>query len=41
LEAFRHTLHALKRRLDLLISLPPAKLEKTLLQTTARELAKE
>ncbi len=41
LEAFRQTLHALKRRLDILISLPPAKLEKTLLQTTARELAKE
>ena len=41
LEAFRHTLHALKRRLDILISLPPAKLEKALLQTTARELAEE
>jgi protein-tyrosine-phosphatase len=41
LEAFRLTLIALKRRLDLLISLPPAKLEKTLLQSTARELAKE
>jgi protein-tyrosine-phosphatase len=41
LEAFRQTLHALKRRLDILISLPLAKLEKTLLQTTARELAKE
>jgi len=41
LEAFRQTLIALKRRLDLLISLPPAKLEKTLLQTTAREMAKD
>jgi protein-tyrosine-phosphatase len=40
LEAFRLTLHALKRRLDILISLPQTKLEKTLLQTTARELAK-
>jgi protein-tyrosine-phosphatase len=40
LEAFRQTLHALKRRLELLISLPPAKLEKTLLQSTARDLAK-
>jgi len=40
LEAFRQTLHALKRRLEILISLPAAKLEKTLLQTTARELSK-
>jgi arsenate reductase len=41
LEAFRQTLHALKRRLTLLVSLPPEKLEKALLQSTARELAKE
>jgi len=41
LEAFRQTLHALKRRLALLVSLPPEKLEKALLQSTARELAKE
>jgi protein-tyrosine-phosphatase len=40
LEAFRRTLYAFKRRLELLISLPPEKLEKTLLQTTARDLAK-
>ena len=40
LEAFRQTLHALKRRLELLTSLPPAKLEKTLLQSTARDLAR-
>lgn len=40
LEAFRQTMHALKRRLDILISLPPAKLEKTLLQSTARDLSK-
>ncbi len=40
LEAFRHTLHALKRRLELMASLPPEKLEKTLLQSTARDLAK-
>lgn len=40
LEAFRHTLYAFKRRLELLISLPPEKLEKTLIQTTARDLAK-
>lgn len=40
LEAFRQTLHALKRRLDIFISLPPAKLERTLLQNTAHELSK-
>ena len=39
LEAFRQTLLALKRRLDLLVSLPQAKLEKTLLQSAARQLA--
>ncbi len=38
LEAFRQTLHALKRRLELLVSLPAAKLEKTMLQSTARAL---
>jgi protein-tyrosine-phosphatase len=41
LEAFRQTLLAFKRRLDLLISLPADKLEKTMLQSTARELSKE
>jgi arsenate reductase len=41
LEAFRQTLHALKRRLELLISLPADKLAKTMLQTTAREMGKE
>ncbi len=41
LEAFRQTLHALKRRLDILISLPASKLEKTMLQNTARALSKE
>jgi len=40
LEAFRKTLHAIRRRLELLISLPTAKLEKSLLQNTARDLAK-
>lgn len=40
LEAFRQTLHALKRRLDILISLPAEKLEKTMLQSTARDMAK-
>ena len=39
LEAFRQTLHALKRRLELMVSLPAAKLEKTMLQNTAREMA--
>jgi protein-tyrosine-phosphatase len=38
--AFRHTLLALKRRLELLISLPSDKLAKTLLQSTARDLAR-
>ena len=41
LEAFRKTLHAMKHRLALLINLPAEKLEKTLLQSTARELSKE
>jgi protein-tyrosine-phosphatase len=41
LEAFRHTLLAFKRRLELLVSLPVDKLEKTMLQTTARELSQE
>lgn len=41
LEAFRQTLHALKRRLELLVSLPADKLEKTLIQSTARGLAQE
>ncbi len=40
LEAFRLTLLALKRRLELLISLPAEKLEKTMLQSTARDMAK-
>jgi protein-tyrosine-phosphatase len=40
LEAFRKSMHAMKRRLELLISLPKAKLEKTVLQGTARDLAK-
>lgn len=40
LEAFRQTLLAMKRRLELLISLPPSKLEKAVLADSARELAK-
>ncbi len=39
LEAFRQTLYALKRRLELLISLPTEKLEKTMLERSARDLA--
>ena len=41
LEAFRKTVHLIKRRLDLLINLPADKLEKAVLQSTARELSKE
>jgi len=41
LEAFRKTLHAMKRRLELLINLPTEKLAKAMLQSTARELSKE
>ena len=40
LEAFRKTLHAMKRRLELLISLPAAKLEKAVIQSSARDLSK-
>ena len=39
LEAFRQTLLAFKRRLELLVNLPAAKLEKTMLQNTARDLS--
>jgi protein-tyrosine-phosphatase len=41
LEAFRLILLALRRRLELLLNLPAAKLEKTLLQSSVRELALE
>jgi protein-tyrosine-phosphatase len=39
LEAFRQTLHAIRRRLELLINLPLAGVDQFLLQTRARELA--
>lgn len=39
-EAFRHTLHALRRRLDLLVNLPEASVSRLMLETTARNLAK-
>jgi arsenate reductase (thioredoxin) len=41
LQAFRQTLHLIKRRLQLLIELPADKLQKTLLQNAARELARQ
>ncbi|MDI1342087.1 arsenate reductase ArsC [Polaromonas sp.] len=39
LEAFRQTLHAIHRRLGLLINLPADKLERAMVQQTARDLA--
>ena len=38
-EAFRQTLHAIHRRLELLVNLPAAKLDAMVLQNTANELA--
>lgn len=40
LEAFRQTLHAIRRRLELLTNLPPEKLERAMLQQTARNLTR-
>ena len=40
LEAFRQTLHQIKRRLDLLVNLPAASVDRLMLQSTARDLAK-
>jgi arsenate reductase len=39
-EAFRQTLHALRRRLELLVNLPDASVSRLMLETTARNLAK-
>jgi protein-tyrosine-phosphatase len=39
LEAFRKTLYAIRRRLDLLVALPTGQLEKLTLQASARKLA--
>jgi len=39
-EAFRATLYALRRRLELLVNLPAASVERLALETTARNLAK-
>lgn len=40
LEAFRQTLLAIRRRLDLLINLPPEKLQRAMLQQSALDLAR-
>ncbi|MOA53041.1 Protein ArsC [compost metagenome] len=39
LEAFRQTMHMIRRRLELLVNLPADKLEKARLQSTARALS--
>ena len=41
LHAFRNTLHLIQKRLQLLVSLPADKLQKTMLQHTVQELSKE
>ena len=38
-EVFRQTLHAIRRRLELLVSLPAARLDKRVLESTARALS--
>lgn len=38
-EAFRRTLHAIGQRLELLCNLPPEKLERSMLKTSAQQLA--
>jgi len=40
LEAFRQTLMAIRRRLDLLVNLPPASLDRLVLERTARDLTR-
>ncbi len=39
-EAFKQTLYALRRRLELLVNLPEASVSRLMLETTARNLAK-
>ena len=39
LEAFRQTLHAIRRRLELLVNLPPGSVDRLMLQGRARSLA--
>lgn len=41
LEAFKQTLHQIKRRLDIFVNLPVTSLSKMALEKTARELAKK
>jgi len=41
LEAFKQTLHQIKRRIELFTNLPVASLNKMALETTARDLAKQ
>lgn len=40
LEAFRQTLLAIRRRLDLMVNLPPAQLDRLVLERSARDLSK-
>ena len=41
LDAFRQTLVAIRRRIDLLVNLPPSSLDRLVLERTARNLARE
>jgi arsenate reductase len=41
LQAFRHTMYLIQKRLQLLVDLPADKLQKAMLQHTARELSKD
>ena len=40
MEAFRQTLHAIHRRLELLVNLPADRVQKLMLQQTARDLSR-
>lgn len=40
LEAFRKTLHAIKRRMELLVNLPASSIDRLVLEHSARELAR-
>lgn len=39
-EAFKHTLHLIRRRLEIFVNLPESRLDKMRIEKTARELAK-
>jgi hypothetical protein len=41
LEAFKQTLHMIRRRLQILVDLPADKLQKTMLQHTAHQLSQD